>query len=96
MQSNSKDIVVGIGWYQRDQYDKLLEAAADRDKLDDSYEAWTASAEKAIQNGVKAGMKMEKVYINVDDLIAWCNEQSLALNGEARAKYVEYQLRRQQ
>lgn len=63
MQSNSKDIIVGIGWYRRDQYGKLLAAAADRDELDDSYEAWTASAEKAIQNGAKAGMKMQKVQL---------------------------------
>ncbi len=96
MESNSKDIVVGIGWYRRVQYDKLLEFAADRDKLEDTYEAWTASAEEAFRNGLKAGMKMQKVYIDVDNLLAWCKQQSLALNGEARARYVTYQLRRQQ
>ena len=37
-------MVIGIGWYDRAQWTKLKQVAADAEKLDDTYEDWLRRA----------------------------------------------------
>ncbi|NOT49550.1 MAG: hypothetical protein HOP17_17640 [Acidobacteria bacterium] len=93
MKKRPETIVVGIGWYSREQYDTLLEISDDVDELEPTYEEWAAAAEKAFQNSVTAGISMERVPVDVEKLLSWCSERGLPVDGKARSQYVVEVLR---
>lgn len=37
--------VMGVVWYRRDQWDRLLEISSDRAEFEDTYDEWKAVAE---------------------------------------------------
>lgn len=40
-----------------------------------------------------SGLSIEKVDMDVEELLAWCNVRGMALNGKARSQYVSEKLR---
>ena len=80
-------IVIGIAWWRREQWDRLLEISEDAEGQYDSYDEWEADAEKNLAGGAN-GIAGEKVDIDVEELLAWCNENGLTVNGQSRAQYV--------
>lgn len=59
------NLVVGYGYFQREQYQLLLDTAADRAKLCDTYDEWLDSFRKAIINVRKAGIDPVKVDVDM-------------------------------
>lgn len=84
---------IGLGWYSRAAWHRLLEISEDRDQLDDTYEEWEASARRALQQIKNSGGQVEKVPIDPERLLRWCNEKGVAVNGASRAEYVTRMLR---
>jgi hypothetical protein len=82
------DVILGVSWYTREQYDRLLELADDRDNLEDTYDEWQASAEKMMVKLSKPGVLPRKVHINVEELVAWCKAHNRPINGAARTMFV--------
>jgi hypothetical protein len=80
-------IVSGCAWYRAEQWERLREISADRDELEESYEDWVAQAEESLQALREAGIDVEKVPVDVEALLAWCQAQGRQVNGEARAEY---------
>lgn len=87
------DAVVGIAWYRRDQWPRLRALASDIDKLEGSYEDWLAGAQKAIVQMTVAGVRAERVDIDLDELVRWCRAESRPLDSAARAAFVASRLR---
>ena len=44
-------------------------------------------AENAVRDLKNAGMSIEKIPIDTEDLVAWCNLKGRHINGEARASF---------
>lgn len=86
-------VAVGLAWFDREQWHLLRQVAADRDKLDNSFEEWESSARKALANLKSQGVLVEPFEVRVADLAQWCAERSLPLNSAARAEYVSFMLR---
>jgi hypothetical protein len=76
-----------VGWYSPEDWHRLREGAADPEALETTYEEWVATANSTLKEIRKAGVSAEKVQVNVDELISWCEAQGLALDGHARARY---------
>jgi hypothetical protein len=85
--------IVGIGWYSKSQWMKLCRVAVDPEVLEDTYEEWVELFDKGCADLYKAGISVVKVAVDVEDLIQWCQEHSLAINGEARSEYITEKLR---
>jgi hypothetical protein len=83
----------GVAWYDREQWEQLRDVVSDPARLEDSYEAWVAMAERAISELEQAGMLIERVPIDADGLVAWCHEKTRPIDGEARAEYASLRLR---
>jgi hypothetical protein len=79
--------VTGCAWYRAEQWERLREISADRDKLEESYEEWVTRAEESLQEMRGVGIDAEKVLIDVEKLLAWCQAQGCDVDGEARAQY---------
>ena len=85
--------VMGVAWYRRDQWDRLLEISSDRAELEDTYDEWKAVAEENMGNLAQHGYKLCKVEIDVEELFIWCNSQNRAVDGDARTEFTLMKLR---
>jgi hypothetical protein len=81
-------MVTGVGWYRPEQWERLREVSVDRDDLADTWEEWERSAQDALRQMGKTGMVLEKVDVDVEDLVAWCQAQGREVSGETRVEYV--------
>jgi hypothetical protein len=87
-------VVTGCAWYRAEQWERLREISADRDKLEQTFGEWVTNAEESLQEMRKAGVYAEKVEIDVEELLAWCRAQDREVNGGARSQYAAEMLRR--
>jgi hypothetical protein len=78
---------VAVGWYDAVHWTKLKQVAVDADSLDDSYEAWKRNAESFERELRQKGIEIQRVHIDVDALIAWCQSRNKKIDGEARSEY---------
>jgi hypothetical protein len=83
---------LGIAWYRREEWSHLLEIAADRVELEDTYEEWLHNAEMRLHEMAETGINAMRVYINVDELQDWCIVQGRPLDGSARAFFTAEKL----
>lgn len=80
----SATTVFAVTWYSPEDWHRLWEVAADPEVLETTYEEWVATATSTLRETREVGLPAEKVQGNVDELISWCEEQGLALDGHAR------------
>jgi hypothetical protein len=85
--------VLGVAWYRPEQWSKLLEVADDRADLEQTHEAWEATARRTLAVLAQSGVWARKVEVDVDELVRWCRADGRAIDGAARAEFVERKLR---
>jgi hypothetical protein len=85
-------IVTGVAWYRPEQWARLREISEDVENLDDTYEEWRQKAEQALRD-IPADVRVEKVDIDLEEVVAWCNVLGLPMNAQSRARYVSERLR---
>jgi hypothetical protein len=90
---NESKLVTGIAWYRPEQWERLREVSEDVENLADTYEEWLQTAERMIRDGIPADVSVERVDLDVEEVLAWCHERGLAMNAEARSRYVSERLR---
>jgi uncharacterized protein (DUF433 family) len=64
-------------------WDRLLSVAFDRASLEDTYDDWVRTAEKALSDIRQTGFKPVKVPIDVEELIDWCKEKGCPVDGSS-------------
>jgi hypothetical protein len=92
--SNKSNIVAGIAWYRPEQWERLREVSDDVADLEETYEAWLETAERIIREGHAAGVTIEKVDLDVEKALAWCNFHGLPMNTQSRSRYVSDKVRK--
>lgn len=80
--------VVGCAWFDEDGWERLRELAADPERLEDDYETWVQMVDDTIRGMRDHGMNVEKVLVDVDELVAWCEEEDHPVDASARAAFV--------
>ena len=78
---------VGVAWYTRESYEKLLPLWADRERFDPSFDKWLDAAERFLDKLRQSGQAFQKVYIDPDTFPEWCARRSLDLNAQARIDF---------
>ena len=86
-------MVTGVAWYRPEQWARLREISEDVENLDDTYEEWRQKAEQVLRDSVPPDVILEKVDIDVEEVLAWCNVLGLPMNGQSRSRYVSDRLR---
>ena len=87
------EVVVGVAWYRRKQWQRVRNISTDADDLENTYEEWLRLAEQKLAELTAAGLRVEKVDLDSEELIVWCNERGLEINGQARSNYAAAKLR---
>jgi hypothetical protein len=91
-QAGKGPLAVGLAWFRRDEWPQLLASAADREKLEDTYDEWLREARKLLLDAATRGVAIEKVDVGIDELLAWCRHENRPLDGDARASFASYKL----
>ncbi len=85
---------VGVPWYRADQWELLRERADDPEVLVERYEDWVVQAERMLALLEKQGMSVEKIDVDVEEVIAWCKAAGRPFDSKARAEYASELLRK--
>ena len=83
----------GIGFYRRDQWQRLLETAVDRTELEDTFDEWKLVLNKSVKDLRARGVNPMKVDIDLEELLAWCAGRGFNNTGENRAAFINDLLR---
>jgi hypothetical protein len=86
--------VVGVAWYDVEQWGKLKAVAVDPERLEDTYDEWVRMADRAMKDLVTAGLAPQPIHVHVEELVLWCQSQGRPVNGAARAAFALEKLQR--
>ena len=87
---------IGMAWYTRESWQRLMEVADDRGTGHDTFEEWERQASAGTRQLAAAGTNVCKVFIDIDALVAWCRDRGREVNSAARAEFTALQLQQQQ
>jgi hypothetical protein len=79
--------VVGIAWYYPEQWKRLRQTAADPEKLEKTFEEWVTTATRLAGELEAEGITVERIPVDVEEFITWCNEQGRVIDSSSRAEY---------
>ena len=91
--TNQSQIVTGVAWYRPEQWQRLREVSEDVDNLEETYDAWLQTAERMIRDGIPSDVIVERIDVDVEEVLAWCNVQGLPMNAASRARFVSERVR---
>jgi trans-aconitate methyltransferase len=92
--NKNKKMVLGIGFYRREQWPLLLETAADSHLLEKTYDEWMAIVDASIEKIRATGLDPELVDIDVEELLAFCKKEGLPNNAATRSRFISIQASR--
>jgi hypothetical protein len=82
---------LGISWYRKEDYPRLLSIFEDSDNLPRTFEKWFLQA-TAFENGViKSGKRVFRIIIDPNSFPGWCAANKLKVNTHARQLFVARQ-----
>lgn len=85
--------IIGVAWYRPEQWKRLREISSDVDELEETYDEWLQAASMNFEEVEKLGVYLQKVDIDVNELLMWCGIRGLPVNGESRSRFVTEKLR---
>ena len=85
---------LGIPWFTAETWARLREITADPGKLYDTFDEWHASAEAWFESNVSEGDRVERVLIDPDELLEWCQANDVPVDAHARAGFAAFVLAR--
>lgn len=86
---------IGLGWYRREDWDRLLQMFPDRDKLHDTYDEWLADVHRGEKLARREGNIVKRIIVDPDKLADWCAIRGLEPVAAARSEYVCEQMRQE-
>ena len=89
------ELRLSVAWYKPEQWNRLLEISADAAELEATFAEWLIHAEKTLKALGRRGVFPEKVDLDTEALLAWCNERNLKINSESRSQYASWLLKEQ-
>jgi hypothetical protein len=90
---NQSRIITGVAWYRPEQWQRLRDVSEDAENLEETYDAWLQTAERMIRDGIPADVVVEKIDVDVEEVLAWCNVMGLPMNTASRARFVSERVR---
>jgi hypothetical protein len=78
---------IGVPWFTREQYEKLLQVADDRATMLPNFEEFDHVAGRRFDQHKARGLPVEKVMIDTDQFVTWCTAEGRPIDAHARAEY---------
>ena len=78
---------LGMPWYEREDYPRILEIMADADKLPDTHADFVKRAELGERQLKSQGHIVVRAVIKPDEFAGWCAVRGLKLDAQARMRF---------
>ena len=88
-----RGVITGVAWYSPEQWEQMKAVVPDPENLEPSYEEWVSMASAALVQLKEAGIVWEKVLIEAEEFVAWCEEGQRALGSSARSQFAAEKIR---
>jgi len=95
MSADNEEVLIPVGWYEAQQWQRLEEIAPDVKKIWESYEEWMTVAVRKLSAPTLGGKRYVKVPIDVEQLLQWCQQHGRDVDARARADYAAELLEQQ-
>lgn len=79
---------LGIFCYKKEQYQDIKRMSTNAADMDATWEEWVLNKENAKRELAKSGVIGVDVEVDIFDIINYCQEHGLPMNGKSRARYV--------
>jgi len=79
---------IGLGWYRRENWDRLLEMSPDQDQIHDTYDEWQKKGRQDGELVKHEGNIPKRLTVDPDELAAWCAMRGREPIASARAEYI--------
>lgn len=80
----------GLLWLTSSSYKRFLEICVDRDRLPESFAEYEKKGVELIREFQKQGRHIEKIMVDPDDLLAWCERQGCEVDADARELFAAF------
>ncbi|HAS44794.1 MAG TPA: hypothetical protein DCS93_30220 [Microscillaceae bacterium] len=80
--------MIGIGVYRKSDYEEILKMSVDSSELDNTWEEWKANKERTKKHLQSLGMEVIDVLVTPEELLNYCRENVLRIDGNARSQFV--------
>lgn len=88
MAAKRSRMVTGVAWYRREQWTILKSVSVDSDELEHNYENWLRTATRNFKKMEASGLNVEKIDVDVMELIVWCASSNKTIDAAARIEFV--------
>jgi hypothetical protein len=78
-----------LPWFMGGYYARTRDLMADRDQLPEAYDVWLMSARQIEGELKRVGYEITRVMIEPQAFLAWCKEQRMTPDGQARTAYAK-------
>ena len=78
-----------LPWYSPEGYARLREASTDGERMPPSYEMWVPSALQIEGELKRLGRSTQRVTVEAETFLEWCQARSMAPDGAARHAYAK-------
>jgi hypothetical protein len=95
LKKTSRKSVVGVGWYNEDNWARVKLAATDAERFEASYPEWLEMALATLADFRKAGINAVQFNIVAEELLPWCLANNKMNDAASRAEFVAEKLRTQ-
>ncbi|WP_420133974.1 hypothetical protein [Rhodopseudomonas sp.] len=85
--TGSRIQALGIPWYERDSYKRVLEVMEDAHLLPPTFEAWQYRAHKTERSGQITNAVVVRAVIDPDEFVIWCQTRNFKIDAEARMAF---------
>lgn len=84
-------LIIGVGWYEEEEWKKVKLSAVDPERFEATYSEWVEMAEQAFAKIRAVGRQVNKSYIKASDLMAWCLAHDKPNDASSRVQFVSQQ-----
>jgi len=85
---------VGLTWYYRGDYKRVLEIMTDSETFPATYEKWVRTAEAAEKHAQRSGRMVVRAMIDPQTFVSWCKSRGMEANAHARIAYTNEEAHR--
>ena len=78
---------VNMAYINKNDWKRYLEIIDDRDTQYDNWEDWYKAYLKGKNKLIKEGFKVNDFHVDLDELINYCNELKIKIDGKARSGF---------
>lgn len=83
---------IGVSEYRKEDYKEILKLSEDRNEMEQTWKKWKANKIKAIKNFEKIGLKTVDIVVTPHELLKYCREKGIKINGKSRANFISYKV----